>query len=97
MVDPGEDISDAAVREVLEETGIRTQFRSLESFRTDHSGVDGQTNLYFIVTLTPLTSEFTLQESEIADACWMPMEKFLSDLQFVGVYRALHEIAVQNL
>ena len=33
-VDPGEDISAAAVREVKEETGIETQFQSIIAFRS---------------------------------------------------------------
>ena len=31
-VDPGEDIDKAAVREVMEETGIQTKFRSIVAF-----------------------------------------------------------------
>ena len=32
-VDPGENLSDAAIREVFEETGIKTQFKFLIAFR----------------------------------------------------------------
>ena len=95
MVDPFEDISTAAVREVREETGIDASFRSIECFRATHDGLDGQTNLYFIVSLTPRTNDIHVQESEIAAGCWMPMAKFLQH-EFTGVYGALHEIAAQN-
>ena len=85
LVDPGEDLKDAAVREVLEETGLRTQFLSLAAFREHHRAAFGNSDLYCVCCLRldpsygdelrPLPQ---IQEAEIAAAKWMPIEEFLS-------------------
>lgn len=96
MVDPGEEIAAAAVREVREETGIECEFVGIDCWRATHDGPSHQTNLYFIVTLKPLTSQIVVQESEIAHAAWLALDEFVA-LPFRGVYKALHETAVHNM
>ena len=44
----GESISDAAEREVLEETGVPTKFHSILSFRHAHGLANGRSDLYFV-------------------------------------------------
>jgi len=77
-VDHGEDIEKAAVREVLEETGIQTEFISILCFRTHHGVRFGLTDVYFTCLLKPLNNNIVIQESEIAEAKWMPIEEFLA-------------------
>jgi len=77
-VDPGEEISDAAIREVLEETGIRAEFRSLVCFRQSHTGPFGNSDLYFVVLLKPTSTEIHKQEDEIAECKWMSTDEFLA-------------------
>eukprot|EP00091_Calanus_sinicus_P023145 TRINITY_DN7681_c0_g1_i1.p1 TRINITY_DN7681_c0_g1~~TRINITY_DN7681_c0_g1_i1.p1 ORF type:complete len:188 (-),score=52.33 TRINITY_DN7681_c0_g1_i1:134-697(-) len=48
-VDPGEDISVAAVREIREETGVETEFRSIVAFRHGHNFNFGCSDIYIIV------------------------------------------------
>ncbi len=43
--DPGEDIGATAVREVWEETGVRTKFESLVAFRHSHHAPFGISDL----------------------------------------------------
>lgn len=69
-VDPNEEVKDAAMREVLEETGIETEFVQLLCFRQSEY-LFGCQNLYFVILLKPLTFDIKPQESEIEDACWM--------------------------
>ncbi|XP_054284281.1 uncharacterized protein LOC129001118 isoform X1 [Macrosteles quadrilineatus] len=77
-VEPGEDISVAAMREVQEETNIVTEFKSLIAFRHSHSAQFGCSDLYFIVELAPLSSTITSCEVEIEDSQWMDMDTYLS-------------------
>lgn len=97
MVDRGEDIADAAIREVFEETGVRAEFLGLQCFRETHDGLDGQSNLYFVVALKPLTFDITPCPTEIADAQWISRDEFSQLSFFKGVYLGLHEIALQSL
>ena len=83
LVDSKEDISAAVVREVLEETGVHTNFHSILSFRECHTFPFATTDLY-CVCLATLDARYgdtrpvpIPQESEIANARWMPLDEFL--------------------
>ncbi len=46
-INTGEDLETAAVREVLEETGIKIKFEGVLAFRQNHNtGVEGKTDLF---------------------------------------------------
>ncbi|MDA3957649.1 NUDIX domain-containing protein [Oceanispirochaeta sp.] len=77
-LDPGEHIADAVVREVLEETGIRSEFISLNCFRHFHGYRYGLSDIYFVCRLKPLSTEITIDTSEISEALWMPLEEYLN-------------------
>eukprot|EP00043_Microstomoeca_roanoka_P011877 m.112351 g.112351 ORF g.112351 m.112351 type:complete len:282 (-) comp15323_c1_seq1:340-1185(-) len=77
LSDPGEDISAAAVREVFEETGIETRFKSLLSFRQQHGVAFGISDLYMICRCEPLTTEIRACPTEIAEAKWMPLQEYV--------------------
>ena len=76
---PGEHIADGAVREVLEETGVHAKFESLACFRHWHGYRYGKSDIYFVCRLSALSTEITMQEEEIAECLWMPVDHFLSD------------------
>jgi len=76
-LDPGEHISDGVRREVLEETGIETEFLSLNCFRHWHGYRYGKSDIYFVCRLRPLTFDISIDPSEIAEARWMPVEEYL--------------------
>ncbi|KAH8360676.1 hypothetical protein KR200_003196 [Drosophila serrata] len=80
-VEPRENLIDAAMREVAEETGIRTEFRSVVSLRHAHGGSFGCSDLYVVVGLKPLNLDFTRCEREIAKLQWMPVAEFLEHPQ----------------
>merc|ERR1712241_887168 len=75
-VDPGEDIDTAATREVFEETGIETKFRSIVAFRHGHKFNYGCSDIYVVVALTPVNKEIKFDEKEISDCQWMPIEEY---------------------
>jgi len=77
----GEHLVDGVIREVLEETGVRTQFEGLVCFRHWHGYRYGKSDIYFVCRLSPLSEELTMQEEEIEELLWMPVEDYLaSDL-----------------
>jgi 8-oxo-dGTP pyrophosphatase MutT (NUDIX family) len=75
---PGEHLVDAVIREVLEETGVQTQFDALVCFRHWHGYRYGKSDIYFVCRLRPLSHEITMQTEEIEECLWMPVEEFLS-------------------
>jgi 8-oxo-dGTP pyrophosphatase MutT (NUDIX family) len=74
---PGEHLVDAVMREVLEETGIKTRFEALVCFRHWHGYRYGKSDIYFVCRLRPLSREITMQVEEIEECLWMPVEEFL--------------------
>lgn len=78
-LDPGEHISQAVVREVFEETGIKTEFVSLNCFRHFHGYRYGKSDFYFVCRLKPLTTDISIDEEEISKSIWMPVDDFLND------------------
>lgn len=82
---PGEHLVDAVLREVWEETGICTRFEAVMGFRHWHGYRFGKSDIYFICRLTPLTTEIRVQENEIEEALWMPLDAYLAD-EHVGVF-----------
>lgn len=77
MLEPGEHIAAAAVREVFEETGIKTRFAKLLGMRHHHQGQFATSNLYFICRLEPLTTAIRIDAAEIAEARWVPVRDYL--------------------
>ncbi|CAI9087114.1 OLC1v1021106C1 [Oldenlandia corymbosa var. corymbosa] len=76
VVDEGEDICDAAVREVKEETGVDAKFVEVLAFRQSHKSFFDKSDLFFVCMLQPLSFEIQPQEAEIEAAQWMPFEEY---------------------
>jgi 8-oxo-dGTP pyrophosphatase MutT (NUDIX family) len=93
---PGEHLAQAVVREVKEETGVLTTFRSLACFRHWHGYRYGKSDIYFVCRLDPLSAEIEIQESEIEEALWMPLEEYYTS-EYVGVFnRHIVQVAVEG-
>jgi 8-oxo-dGTP diphosphatase len=75
---PGEHLANAVIREVLEETGVKTEFDALVCFRHWHGYRYGKSDIYFVCRLRPLSRDITIQEEEIEECLWMPVKDFLS-------------------
>lgn len=67
------------MREVLEETNIKTEFRNMIAFRHSHGGPFGCSDIYFIVELAPLSADIVKDDLEVEDAQWMEV-KILASL-----------------
>ncbi|XP_058198272.1 nudix hydrolase 2 isoform X3 [Rhododendron vialii] len=92
VVEEGEDICDAAVREVKEETGIDTKFVEILAFRQSHKSFFEKSDLFFVCLLQPLSFNIQPQESEIEAAQWMPFEEYTAQ-QFVQKNEVLKYIS----
>ncbi|XP_072549663.1 nucleoside diphosphate-linked moiety X motif 6 isoform X1 [Salminus brasiliensis] len=75
LSDPGENIGATAVREVLEETGVRSEFRSLLSIRQQHNhpGAFGMSDMYLICRLSPLTYDISFCTQECLRCEWLDL------------------------
>ncbi|KAL7861095.1 hypothetical protein AOLI_G00174440 [Acnodon oligacanthus] len=75
LSNPGENIGATAVREVFEETGIRSEFRSLLSIRQqhDHPGAFGMSDMYLICRLSPLTHDISFCTQECLRCEWLDL------------------------
>jgi len=77
LLDPGEDMGEAAIRELKEETGLDGSLERVLCMRQAHS--EGRaSDLFFICLLRLDNPEQTpvLQEEEIADLKWMTPEEY---------------------
>ncbi|XP_077211298.1 nudix hydrolase 8-like [Tasmannia lanceolata] len=78
FINKSEELFCGAVREVKEETGIDTAFMEVIAFRHAHLVAFEKSDLFFICTLRPLSLDINIDESEIQDAKWMPLNEFLA-------------------
>lgn len=82
-VEPGENLVEAAIREVEEETGIWTRFDSLLSVRHSHEANFACSDLYVVMVLRPVddsagdASAIRSCPREIAAAQWMEFDEYL--------------------
>ncbi|XP_016894921.1 nucleoside diphosphate-linked moiety X motif 6 [Cynoglossus semilaevis] len=75
LSDPGENIGTTAVREVFEETGVRSEFRSLLSIRQQHNHPNawGMSDMYIICRLSPLTYKINFCTQECLRCEWLDL------------------------
>jgi len=94
LTEVGEDISLAAEREVLEETGITAKFTKLLCFRQAHNALFGKSDLFIVVVLKPITFDIVPQEEEIIAAEWLePSTLFEQKLfQSSPVHKLINEL-----
>jgi len=89
----GEDLGAAAMREVLEETGISTEFHVLVCFRHRHDAPFGRGDMYFVAKLKPISTEIHFDPKEIQACSWMPVAEFLSNPTVSVLNREIVQIA----
>ncbi|XP_007906472.2 nucleoside diphosphate-linked moiety X motif 6 [Callorhinchus milii] len=79
LSDPGEDIGETAVREVFEETGVKTEFKSLLSIRQQHNhpGAFGKSDMYIVCRLTPVTFDIDFCQEECVRCEWVDLEELV--------------------
>ncbi|XP_054488894.2 nucleoside diphosphate-linked moiety X motif 6 [Agelaius phoeniceus] len=77
LANPGEDIGDTAVREVFEETGIKSEFKSILSIRQQHKhpGAFGKSDMYIICRMEPSSFHISFCQHECLRCEWMDLEE----------------------
>ncbi len=78
MLERGEHIADGAVREVFEETGIKTQFQGVVCFRHHHVGQFQTSNIYAVCKLKPMSFDIDMDEVELYKAQWLSLDEYLN-------------------
>ena len=74
----GEHLVEGVVREVLEETGVRTRFQTLVCLRNLHGYRYGKSDIYFVCKLEALSHAIVPQAEEIEECIWMPLEEYFA-------------------
>jgi len=92
LMDLGEEIGEAAAREVYEETGVRAEFQSLISMRVQHGAAFGRDDFYFVACMVPVTEEIDLSAAdtdEIAECAWLPLDEYVSSTEELAKERGV--------
>ncbi|CAK1596094.1 unnamed protein product [Parnassius mnemosyne] len=77
-VERGEDIKEAAIREVKEETGIDAVFESMITLRHTHKMMFGNSDIYIVVALKATSNTIIKSDEEIKACKWMNVDEFLN-------------------
>lgn len=87
LVEEGETFEEAAVREVLEETGIHAKPGRLVGMRTGtKEGPDGlELGLHFIIEMERVSGSLIADGWEICDVQFKPIDKVLADSRVISL------------
>ncbi|XP_060935812.1 nucleoside diphosphate-linked moiety X motif 6 [Limanda limanda] len=99
LSDPGENIGATAVREVFEETGVRSEFRSLLSLRQQHNhpGAFGMSDMYIICRLSPLTYDIDFCTQECLRCEWLDLTQLAKTSETTPITARLARLLLHGL
>nr|XP_057908899.1 nucleoside diphosphate-linked moiety X motif 6 [Doryrhamphus excisus] len=99
LSDPGENIGATAVREVFEETGVRSEFRSLLSIRQQHQhpGAFGMSDMYIICRLSPLSYRIDFCPHECLRCEWLDLNELARTAQTTPITSRVAKLLLHGL
>lgn len=97
LADPGEDLVEAAAREVYEETGVRASAEGLLCIHHRHGYRHGVSDLYFTVRMTAESDTLSSETSEAKAVSWMPLASACADAEVMDFNKRILALADQPL
>ncbi|ELU04314.1 hypothetical protein CAPTEDRAFT_175223 [Capitella teleta] len=99
LAELGEDLNQTAVREIYEETGVKSEFHGILAFRQQHDqpSAYGRSDLYFVCYMTPLTFDLKPCLREIEACMWMDLEELESHPQTSAITRRIVKLVKKGL
>ncbi|KAG2445484.1 hypothetical protein HXX76_000100 [Chlamydomonas incerta] len=87
LVAAGEDLTEAAERELLEETGITARVESVLALRQAHGFAFGKSDLFVVLGMRPVPDVQVPVpcQSELEDARWVPLHEYTSQPFFASM------------
>ncbi|MFK5951195.1 MAG: NUDIX domain-containing protein [Methylococcales bacterium] len=97
-----ENIRHAVVREIYEETNIKSRFIGLSSIAHLHGWYENKSNLYFICVLRAETYDIIIEEDEILECIWLPVNdlkshKKITEFNKQAIKNALNSIPLKSM
>lgn len=97
MVELGERVECAVVREVKEECGIDAEFEGVVALMDKHPFRFGKSNLYVVCKLKALSETITIYDTdEILEARWLEVSQFYNDTKVHDVNKKFVKSALRN-
>ncbi|KAK3100609.1 hypothetical protein FSP39_022548, partial [Pinctada imbricata] len=94
-----EDIGDTAVREVFEETGVKSEFKSVLAMRQQHTqpGAWGRSDFFIVCRLKPLSFDINFCPEEIKACEWMKITDMRKEINVSSITYRMTSIALYGL
>ncbi|CAH3143225.1 unnamed protein product [Porites evermanni] len=99
LSDEGENLEETAIREVYEETGVKSEFKSVMMFRQQHQMKNAfdKSDIYIICRMSPLSYGISHCEDEIARCEWMKLSTLITHADTGPITRLAARLAVYGM
>ena len=97
MLEHGDKLSDGVIREVWEETGIKSKLIKMVSLLNAYPYRFNKSNMYIVFHLEALSSKIEVIDThEIEEAIWMPLDEFFAHKEMSDFQKKLVRITLEH-